>query len=56
MFTRLAMILALAAALTACSPSGGSSPQVPGSTASPAPSTTPTMSPSMGLESVAPTQ
>jgi hypothetical protein len=56
MFKRLAMILALMAAIAACSPSGGSSSQVPGATLTPVESVTPSMSPTMGLESAAPTQ
>ena len=56
MFKRIAMIAALLAAVAACSPSGGSSSQEPGATLTPVESTTPSMSPSMGLESAAPTQ
>lgn len=56
MFKRIAMIAALLAAVAACSPSGGSSSQAPGSTITPIESVTPSMTPTMGLESVAPTQ
>jgi hypothetical protein len=56
MFKRLAMIAALLAAVAACSPSGGSASLAPGATLTPVESVTPSMSPTMGLESVAPTQ